>query len=78
LGRTPSRSPQKPKAIKQALEKPHPAPEHWRETYNSTREMRSWCPTPVNTMGYMAKWKEMEPRVCRFFLSRSLGSHVLL
>ena len=63
-GRTPSRSPQKPKAVKQALEKPHPAPEHWRETYDSIKEMRSRFPAPVDTMGCdTAKWKEMDPRV---------------
>ena len=60
-GRTPSGSPQKPKAIKQALEKPHPAPEHWRETYDSIKEMRSRFPAPVDTMGCdTAKWKEMD------------------
>jgi endonuclease-3 len=63
-GRTPSKSPQKPKAVKQALEKPHPAPEHWRETYDSIKEMRSRFPAPVDTMGCdTAKWKEMDPRV---------------
>ncbi|KAH9992852.1 DNA glycosylase [Russula vinacea] len=62
-GRTPSRSPQKPKAVKQALEKPHPAPEHWHETYDSIKEMRSRFPAPVDTMGCdTAKWKEMDPR----------------
>ena len=79
-GRTPSRSPQKPKAIKQALEKPHPAPEHWRETYESIKEMRSRFPAPVDTMGCdTAKWKEMDPRVRDtrdarpfFYLSRPL------
>ena len=63
-GRTPSASPQKPKAIKQALDKPHPAPEAWRETYDSIKEMRSRFPAPVDTMGCdTAKWKEMDPRV---------------
>jgi endonuclease III len=63
-GRTPSASPQKPKAIKQALDKPHPAPEGWRETYDSIKEMRSQFPAPVDTMGCdTAKWKEMDPRV---------------
>jgi endonuclease-3 len=63
-GRTPSASPQKPKAIKQALDKPHPAPEGWRETYDSIKEMRSRFPAPVDTMGCdTAKWKEMDPRV---------------
>jgi endonuclease III len=63
-GRTASRSPQKPKAVKRALEKPHPAPEHWRETYDSIKEMRTRFPAPVDTMGCdTAKWKEMDPRV---------------
>ena len=81
-GRTPSRSPQKPKAIKQALEKPHPAPEKWRETYESIKEMRSRFPAPVDTMGCdTAKWKEMDPRVRDtrdgrpFYLSRPLGPY---
>ncbi len=69
--RTRSTSPQKPKAIKQALEKPHPAPERWRETYDSIKEMRSRFPAPVDTMGCdTAKWKEMDPRArhISFFL----------
>ncbi|KAF8496840.1 DNA glycosylase, partial [Russula emetica] len=62
-GRTPSASPQKSKAIKQALDKPHPAPEGWRETYDSNKEMRSRFPATVDTMGCdTAKWKEMDPR----------------
>lgn len=63
-GRTASESPRKPKTIKQALDKPHPAPEGWRETYDSIKEMRSRFPAPVDTMGCdTAKWKEMDPRV---------------
>jgi len=59
-----SASPQKPKAIKQALEKPHPAPARWRETYDAIREMRTRFPAPVDTMGCdTAKWKETDPRV---------------
>ncbi|KAI0270291.1 DNA glycosylase [Russula aff. rugulosa BPL654] len=62
-GRTASASPRKPKTIKQALDKPHPAPEGWRETYDSIKEMRSRFPAPVDTMGCdTAKWKEMDPR----------------
>ena len=57
-------SPKKPKAIKQALEKPHPAPARWQETYDAIKEMRSRFPAPVDTMGCdTAKWKEMDPRV---------------
>ncbi len=59
-----SASPQKPKAIKQTLEKPHPAPARWRETYDAIREMRTRFPAPVDTMGCdTAKWKETDPRV---------------
>ena len=62
--RTPSASPKKPKTIKQTLDKPHPAPEGWRETYDLIKEMRSRFPAPVDTMGCdTAKWKEMDPRV---------------
>ncbi|KAI9508452.1 DNA glycosylase [Russula earlei] len=64
---TPSASPQKSKAIKQALEKPHPAPVRWRETYDGIKEMRSRFPAPVDTMGCdTAKWKETDPRNKRF------------
>ena len=57
-------SPKKPKTIKQALEKPHPAPARWRETYDAIKEMRSRFPAPVDTMGCdTAKWKEIDPRV---------------
>ena len=73
-GRTSSASPRKPKAIKKSLDKPHPAPEGWRETYDSIKEMRSRFPAPVDTMGCdTAKWKEIDPRVrwirAKFFLS---------
>ncbi|KAF8265621.1 DNA glycosylase [Lactarius quietus] len=52
-------SPQKSKAkgkakvkeIKQALDTPHPAPAHWRETYDAIREMRARISAPVDTMG---------------------------
>ena len=62
--RSASASPQKRKAIKQALEKPHPAPARWRETYDAIKEMRARFPAPVDTMGCdTAKWKETDPRV---------------
>ena len=65
--RTPSSepaSPKKPKAIKQALKKPHPAPARWRETYDAIKEMRSRFTAPVDTMGCdTAKWKEIDLRV---------------
>ncbi|KAI0296854.1 DNA glycosylase [Russula brevipes] len=55
------------KAIKRALESPHAAPAHWRETYDAIREMRARFPAPVDTMGCdTAKWKEMDPRNKRF------------
>ena len=78
-GRTASASPRKPKAIKQALDKPHPAPGGWRDAYDSIKEMRSRFPAPVDTMGCdTAKWKEMDPRV-RDTLDRPFfGSDFLL
>lgn len=64
--RSESASPHKPKAIKLALDKPHPAPAHWRETYDAIKEMRARFPAPVDTMGCdTAKWKETDPRVRR-------------
>ena len=55
--RTPSSQsaakPKKPKTINHALEKPHPAPAHWRETYDIIKEIR--CDTD--------KWKEVDPSV---------------
>lgn len=78
-GRTPSASPRKPKAIKQSLDKPHPAPEGWRETYDSIKEMRSRFPAPVDTMGCdTAKWKEIDPRVRRYPRRLFLPSTLLL
>ena len=34
----------RPKAIDQALEKPHPAPTRWRETYDAIKVTRSRSP----------------------------------
>ena len=60
-------SPKKPKAIKQAFEKPYPArtaPACWCETFDIIEEMRSRFPTLVDTMRCdTIKWKEMDPRV---------------
>ncbi|KAH9024123.1 DNA glycosylase [Lactarius hengduanensis] len=57
----------KVKEIKRALDTPHPAPAHWRETYDAIREMRARLPAPVDTMGCdTAKWKETDPRNKRF------------
>ena len=62
-------SPKKPNAIKQTLEKPHPAPARWWETYDAIKEMRSRFPAPVDTMGCdTAWWKEMDPRVHAAFI----------
>ncbi|TFY78758.1 hypothetical protein EWM64_g5254 [Hericium alpestre] len=44
-------SPRKPKAIPQSLEKPHPAPLHWKEVYDAIKEMRAKIVAPVDTMG---------------------------
>ncbi|KAF9501714.1 DNA glycosylase [Pleurotus eryngii] len=64
---TPVRSPRKPRAIQQSLDKPHPAPEHWRETYDAIKEMRSKIVAPVDTMGCdQAQYKETEPKNQRF------------
>ncbi|KAF4599332.1 DNA N-glycosylase and apurinic/apyrimidinic (AP) lyase [Pleurotus pulmonarius] len=58
------KSPRKPKAIQQSLDKPHPAPEHWKETYDAIKEMRSKIVAPVDTMGCdQAQYKETEPKV---------------
>lgn len=66
--RSASASPQKQKTIKRALEKPHPAPAHWQETYDAIKEMRARFPAPVDTMGCdTAKWKETDPRVRAYF-----------
>ncbi len=54
----------KQKSIPTALEKPHPAPENWREVYDSIKEMRSRIVAPVDTMGCdQAQFKETDPKV---------------
>ncbi|KAF7428092.1 DNA N-glycosylase and apurinic/apyrimidinic (AP) lyase [Pleurotus ostreatus] len=64
---TQPKSPRKPKAIQQSLDKPHPAPENWRETYDAIKEMRSKIVAPVDTMGCdQAQYKETEPKNKRF------------
>jgi endonuclease-3 len=74
-----ARSGRTPKAIKQALDKPHPAPEGWGETYDSIKEMRVRFPAPVDTMGCdTAKWKEMDPRVRDTLRPFSFSSSLLL
>ncbi|KAF9531736.1 DNA glycosylase [Crepidotus variabilis] len=55
------------KAIPQSLDKPHPAPENWEETYNIIKEMRSTFVAPVDTMGCdSAQTKESDPRNRRY------------
>ena len=57
-------SPRKAKSIKQSLDVPHPAPERWRETYDTIKEMRSRIVAPVDTMGCdQAQLKEQDPKV---------------
>lgn len=57
-------SPKKPKPIPQALATPHPAPQNWREVYDTIKEMRSRITAPVDTMGCdQAQHKESDPKV---------------
>lgn len=57
-------SPKKPKPIPQALASPHPAPENWREVYDTIKEMRSRIAAPVDTMGCdQAQRGESDPKV---------------
>ncbi|KAG6844024.1 hypothetical protein H0H87_010533 [Tephrocybe sp. NHM501043] len=65
--RTANKSPRKAKPVQQALEVPHPAPERWRETYNTIKQMRSRITAPVDTMGCdQAQFKETDPKSRRF------------
>ncbi|KAI0042840.1 DNA glycosylase [Auriscalpium vulgare] len=66
-------SPRKHKPVQQSLEKPHPAPAHWREAYDAIKEMRAHIVAPVDTMGCdSAQWKETEPKNKRFAVLVSL------
>lgn len=67
------KSPRKPRPIAQSLEKPHPAPPRWQETYDTIKSMRSRIVAPVDTMGCdQAQLKEIEPKVSdNFVLSYS-------
>jgi endonuclease-3 len=68
-----SKSPRKAKPIPLSLKTPHPAPPHWRETYDTIKEMRSRIVAPVDTMGCdQAQHKETDPKV-RPRLSRHLS-----
>ena len=60
-----SSSPRKVKAIRLALDVPHPPPEHWRETYAAIKEMRKDGGAPVDEMGcHMAGGPVEDPKVC--------------
>ncbi|KAG5337609.1 hypothetical protein C0989_009169 [Termitomyces sp. Mn162] len=62
-----NKSPRKPKPIPQSLAIPHPAPEKWKETYDTIKQMRSHITAPVDTMGCdQAQFKETDPRNQRF------------
>ena len=59
-----SKAPKKQKPIPQSLEKPHPAPEYWREQYDVIRSMRARLKAPVDTMGCdQAQHGETDPKV---------------
>jgi endonuclease-3 len=62
----PSRSgaPKKQKPVQQALDKPHPTPEHWKEQYDTIKSMRTRLKAPVDTMGCdQAQNGETDPKV---------------
>ncbi|KAJ8093384.1 alpha,alpha-trehalase nth1 [Marasmius tenuissimus] len=64
---SPSKTPRKQKPIRQSLEKPHPAPDHWQEVYEKIREMRRHIVAPVDTMGCdQAQSVEQNPQNKRF------------
>lgn len=59
-----SNAPKKQKLIPQSSEKPHPAPEYWREQYDVIRSMRARLKAPVDTMGCdQAQHGETDPKV---------------
>ncbi|KAG2040271.1 DNA glycosylase [Suillus americanus] len=65
--RAKAKSPKKPKPIPQNLDTPHPAPLHWKEVYDSIKEMRAQTVAPVDTMGCeQAQHKEKDPKNRRF------------
>lgn len=58
------RVPKKQKPVQQSLDKPHPAPEHWKEQYDTIKSLRSRVKAPVDTMGCdQAQNGETEPKV---------------
>jgi len=59
-----TRAPKKQKPVQQALDKPHPAPEHWKEQYDTIKSMRARLTAPVDTMGCdQAQKGETDPKV---------------
>ncbi|KAF8959767.1 DNA glycosylase [Flammula alnicola] len=61
------KSPKKVKAVPQTLDKPHPAPPNWRETYDTIKQMRSRFVAPVDTMGcQQAQVEETDPKNRRY------------
>ncbi|KAG1856629.1 DNA glycosylase [Suillus subalutaceus] len=71
--RVKAKSPKKPKPIPQNLDTPHPAPPHWKEVYDSIKEMRAQTVAPVDTMGCeQAQHKEKDPKNRRFAILVSL------
>ena len=58
------KAPKKQKPIQQSLDKPHPAPEHWKEQYDTIKSMRARLKAPVDTMGCdQAQNGETDPKV---------------
>ena len=57
------RPPRKQKSVPTALQEPHPAPERWREVYDTIKDMRSRTVAPVDTMGCdQAQFRETDPK----------------
>ncbi|KAI0317476.1 DNA glycosylase [Amylostereum chailletii] len=66
-------SPKKPKTIPQILDKPHPAPDGWREVYDAIVEMRAHIVAPVDTQGcHIAQRLEEDPKNKRLITLVSL------
>ena len=63
-----SKTVKKQKPVQQSLEKPHPAPEHWKEQYDTIKSMRARLTAPVDTMGCdQAQNGETDPKVHIFY-----------
>lgn len=62
--KSPKKPTSKPKAIRQTLDVPHPAPARWADIYAAIKEMRSRVVAPVDTMGCdQAQLGEQDPKV---------------